>query len=171
MYLLLHNAGIRDVIETVSNKGVLLIGRLTGAGSDVLRAIREELALRHKLIPITFEFAPVPGQETARTLMTLAHLCRFAIADLTDAQSVLQELTSICLTLPSMPVQPLLREGAPMPPYRYSSRERLLADLGTAVIGPAEDRARLVEVRLAEIRRLYLPWQRAAPALGDAGAR
>ena len=32
VYLLLHNRNIRDVIETVGKKGVLLIGRLTGRG-------------------------------------------------------------------------------------------------------------------------------------------
>jgi uncharacterized protein YjbI with pentapeptide repeats len=172
VYLLLHNAGVRDVIEAVSNKGVLLIGRLTGSGGEVLHAIREELKTTRKLLPIMFEFAPVPGQDTMRTLTTLAHLCRFVIADLTDAQSVLQELQAICLKVPGMPVQPLLRAGSQVPPmadsflllpsvhslYRYSSKERLLADFDN-VIGPVEGIARQMEAKLAEIRRTELPWQ------------
>jgi uncharacterized protein YjbI with pentapeptide repeats len=175
VYLLLHNKTIRDVIETVSNKGVLLIGRLTGPGGELLRAIRDKLTTApYGLVPIMFEFAPVPAQETARTLLTLAHLCRFVIADLTDAQSVLQELTAISKDLPTLPVRPLLQEKALMPPmadsflvlesvikpvYRYSDKESLLEDLARSVIDPAEARARKVEADLAEIRRLYLPWQ------------
>jgi uncharacterized protein YjbI with pentapeptide repeats len=173
VYLLLDNSGVRDVIETVGKKGVLLIGRFTGSGGDILRAIADELKNRHQLVPIMFEFAPLPGQDTVRTISTLANLSRFVIADLTDAQSVLQELMTIVRELPTLPVQLLLQESAPMPPmgdsflmtesvlepYRYSTKERLLADLGTKVIGPLDDRARQNEERLAAIRREYLPWQ------------
>ena len=172
-YLLLHNPSIRDVIDTVGRKGVLLIGRLTGTGGDVLRAIRDDLRNRYERVPIMFEFAALPTQETTRTLSTLAHLSRFVIADLTDAQSVLQELTLIVKDLITLPVQLLLQESAPMPPmidgllmsqsvlrpYRYSTKERLLEDLATKVIGPANERARQNEARLAEIRREYLAWQ------------
>lgn len=173
VYLLLHNPGIRDVIDTVARKGVLLIGRFTGTGGDVLRAIRDDLKNRYELVPIMFEFAALPTQETTRTLSTLAHLSRFVIADLTDAQSVLQELTLIVKDLITLPVQLLLQESAPTPPmidgllisqsvlrpYRYSTREQLLEDLATKVIGPAHDRARQNEARLAAIRREYVPWQ------------
>jgi uncharacterized protein YjbI with pentapeptide repeats len=173
VYLLLHNRNIRDVIETVGKKGVLLIGRLTGRQGDILRAIRDDLKYRYQLLPIMFEFAPLASEETTRTLATLAHLSRFVIADLTDAQSVLQELTMIVRDLMTLPVQPLLQESALMPPmadgllmgpsvlrpYRYSTKERLLEDLATSVIGPAHDRAGQNDARLAEIRREYLPWQ------------
>jgi uncharacterized protein YjbI with pentapeptide repeats len=180
VYLLLHNSNIRDVIDTVGRKGVLLIGRFTGAGGEILRAIRDELKTRHQLLPIMFEFAPLPSQDTLKTISTLAHLSRFVIADLTDAQSVLQELTLIVRELHTLPVQPLLRDLAPLPPmsdgvlmgqsvlrpYRYTTKERLLEDLATAVIGPAHERARQNEARLAEIRREFLPWQNAPPAGG-----
>ena len=178
VYLLLHNSGIRDVIDTIGKKGVLLIGRLTGSGGDILRAIADELKNRHQLVPIMFEFAPLATEDTVKTISTLAHLSRFVIADLTNAQSVLQELTTIVKELVMLPVQPLLQASAPMPPmadgfligqsvlkpYRYSTKERLLADLETMVIGPADDRARQNEARLAEIRREYLPWQVKPPA-------
>jgi uncharacterized protein YjbI with pentapeptide repeats len=173
VYLLLHNRSIRDVIDTVVGKGVLLIGRLTGRGGDILHAIRDELEHRYQLVPIMFEFPPLPTQDTARTLSTLAHLSRFVIADLTDAQSVLQELTIIVRDLAMLPVQLLLEESAPMPPmldailvgqsvlkpYRYSSKDRLLQQLETMVIGPADQRARDNDARLAAIRREYLSWQ------------
>ena len=178
VHLLLHNPNIRDVIETVGKKGVLLIGRFTGIGGDILRSIRDHLKSRYGLVPIMFEFAPLPTQETTRTLSTLAHMSRFVIADLTDAQSVLQELTLIVKDLITLPVQLVLHESAPIPPmidglligqsvlqpYRYSTKEQLLEDLPTRVIGPADDRARQIEARLATVRRGHLRWQRAESA-------
>ena len=46
VYLLLHNPNIRDVIDTVGKKAVLLIGRFTGSGGDILRSIRDDLKNR-----------------------------------------------------------------------------------------------------------------------------
>jgi hypothetical protein len=108
-----------------------------------------------------------------RTVSTLAHLSRFVIADLTSAQSVLQELSTIVRDLAMLPVQPLLHESAPMPPmadaflvapsvlkpYRYSGKAQLLHDLAAQVIGPADQRARENDARVEAIRREYLPWQ------------
>ena len=173
VYLLLHNRSIRDVIDTVASKGVLLIGRLSGPGGEILHVIRNELERKYQLLPIMFEFPPLAAQDTLRTVSTLAHLSRFVIADLTNAQSVLQELTMVVRELAMLPVQLLLAESAQMPPmgdsilvgqsvlppYRYSTRERLLLELETRVIGPAHQRALENDARLEAIRRDYLAWQ------------
>ena len=47
VYLLLHNEKIRDVIDTVTSKVVLILGRFTPERKAVLDAIREELRLHH----------------------------------------------------------------------------------------------------------------------------
>jgi hypothetical protein len=46
VYLLLHNEKIRDVIDTVGRKGVLLLGRFTEGRIAVLEQLREELRRR-----------------------------------------------------------------------------------------------------------------------------
>ena len=46
VYLLLHNEKIRDVIDTVGKKGVLLLGRFTEDRIKVLERLREELRKR-----------------------------------------------------------------------------------------------------------------------------
>jgi hypothetical protein len=120
-----------------------------------------------------FEFDPLSTEPTIKTLSTLAHLSRFVIADLTEAKSILQELTTILHELPTLPVQPILHESAEMPPmgdsflvmqsflkpYAYSTKEKLIADLPAKVVGPAQNRANEFESKLAEFRQKWLPWQ------------
>ncbi len=75
-----------------------------------------KLKNQHNLLPIMFEIDPLPSESTGKTLSTLAHITRFVIADLTEAKSVLQELTIILRALPALPIQPILHESAEMPP-------------------------------------------------------
>jgi Pentapeptide repeats (8 copies) len=49
IYLLLHNQKIRDVIDTITSKVVLILGRFTDARKAVLDALREELRKRDYL--------------------------------------------------------------------------------------------------------------------------
>ena len=88
------------------------------------------------------------------TILTLAHLARFVIADITDAKSVLQELQGIVPNRPGLPVQPILASGAAEPgmfdsfrrypwvleTHYYESTAALLSNLTQYVIEPAERR-------------------------------
>lgn len=173
IYLLLNNEKVRDIIDTIGKKGVLIIGRFTEERKAILHAIGDELRNLYGLLPIMFEFDPLPTEPTIKTLSTLAHLSRFVIADLTDAKSILQELTKILHELPTLPVQPILHESAEMPPmgdsflvmqsvlepYVYSTKQKLIADLSTEVVGPAQNWANKMESKLAEVRQKWLPWQ------------
>ena len=55
IYLLLHNEKIRDVIDTIGKKAVLILGLLHPERKAVLDALREELRKRNYL-PILFDF-------------------------------------------------------------------------------------------------------------------
>lgn len=59
IYLLLNNEKIRDMIDTIGKKGVLIIGRFTEERKALLHAIRDELRNRYDLLPIMFEFKPL----------------------------------------------------------------------------------------------------------------
>jgi hypothetical protein len=91
IYLLLHNEKIRDVIDTVTSKAVLILGRFTEERKPVLDAIREELRKRDYL-PILFDFAVPATRDITETVSLLARMARFIIADLTDPSSIPKEL-------------------------------------------------------------------------------
>jgi uncharacterized protein YjbI with pentapeptide repeats len=151
IYLLLNNERVRHIIDTITSKVVLILGRFTDERKGVLDALREELR-RRDYTPVLFDFEKPRSRSTEETISTLAHMARFVIADLTDAKSVLQELRAIVPTNPSVPVQPLIlaTQGEPgmfdffrnypwmLEPYRYPDPKRLLAALTDRVIAPAE---------------------------------
>ncbi len=55
IYLLLNNAEIRDVIDTIARKAVLILGRFTPERKAVLDALRETLRTQG-YVPILFDF-------------------------------------------------------------------------------------------------------------------
>ena len=155
IYLLLNNQKIRHVIDTITSKVVLILGRFTPERKAVLDAIRDELRKRDYL-PVLFDFEKPSNRDITETVSTLAHMAKFVIADITDARSIPQELMAIVPTLPSVPVQPLLlapqreygmfehfkRFPWVLEPYLYDDQDGLLAAITDKVIGPAEAKAK-----------------------------
>ena len=163
IYLLLNNAEIREVIDTITSKVVLILGRFTCERKAVLDALREELRKRN-YSPIVFDFEKPASRDLTGTVSTLAHLARFIVVDLTNPSSAPHEVATIipqCV----VPVLPLLfqepfineekvvrREYAMfqdlrqryhwvLPTFRYQGIADLLASLQTHVIIPAEQKA------------------------------
>ena len=89
IYLMLNNQKVRDVIDTITSKAVLILGRFTDERKTVLDAFREELRKR-KYLPILFDFEKPRTRNTDETITLLARMSRFVIADISDAKSVLQ---------------------------------------------------------------------------------
>ena len=153
VYLLLNNQRIRQVIDTIGKKAVLILGRFTPERKAVLDTIRQSLRERDYL-PILFDF-DLPGErDVTETITLLARMARFIVADLTAPSSIPKELEAIVPTL-AVPVQPLL-EGSTTPysmfkdywkydwvlqPHRYDSVADLLASLSESVVAPAENKA------------------------------
>jgi hypothetical protein len=94
IYLLLNHRKIRQVITTMGERAVLLLGRFTEDRKAVLDAIGNKLR-KMKYLPIAFEFDKVPGQDYTETIVSLASLARFIIADITSPRSVPQEAQAI----------------------------------------------------------------------------
>jgi hypothetical protein len=154
IYLLLNNATIRDTLDTITSKVVLILGRFSADRMVILNLLRDELRL-HDYSPIVFDFNQPAGRDLTETVSTLAHLARFVIAELTDPRSVPQELSQVIPHLPSVPVLPLLQSTGQeyalfehfrrypwvLPIYVYGSPEELRGDL-RAIIAPAEDHSR-----------------------------
>ena len=137
IYLMLNNQNVRAVIDTITSKAVLILGRFTDERKAVLDSLREELRKRNYL-PILFDFSVPATRDITETISLLARMARFVVADITDAKSIPQELAVIVPDLPSVPVQPLLLEGSAeysmfehfkrypwvLETYRYLSSER-----------------------------------------------
>jgi hypothetical protein len=155
IYLLLNNQKIRHVIDTITSKVVLILGRFTAERKVVLETIREELRKRDYL-PVLFDFEKPSHRDLTETVRTLAHMSRFIIADITDAKSIPQELMAIVPNLPSVPVQPLLlasqheygmfehlrRYPWVLEPVLYEDQNTLLKELEPKVIAPGEAKAK-----------------------------
>jgi uncharacterized protein YjbI with pentapeptide repeats len=109
IHLLLHNEKIRDVIDTITSKAVLILGRFTDERKAVLDSLREDLRNRHYL-PILFDFKKPDSKDLTGTMSTLAHMARFIIADLTDPSCIPYELATV-LSNTFVPVQPILLSG------------------------------------------------------------
>jgi uncharacterized protein YjbI with pentapeptide repeats len=160
IYLLLNNQEIRDVIDTITSKAVLILGRFSEDRKAVLDAIRDELRKpEHNYLPIVFDFQSSANQTTIETIKILANMARFVIADLTDARSVLQELQIIDTHCRTVAVRLIKKRGEPeygMLDFRnspwfvkgrceYETLEELIASIKENVIAPAE--AKVKELR------------------------
>ena len=71
---------IRDVIDTIGKKAVLILGRFTSERKQILNALRDELR-NQKYLPILFDFEKPASKDLTGTVLTLAHMARFIIAD------------------------------------------------------------------------------------------
>lgn len=163
IYLLLTNAEIREVIDTITSKAVLILGRFTPERKAILDALKEALRASGYL-PILFDFEKPSSQDLTETVSTLAHLSRFIIVDLTDPSSAPFEVGTIASNH-IRPIQVLFRPTKKakqvfamfpdlvrryhwvLPPYEYQDQAHLLASLQAQIIEPAERKAKELEGR------------------------
>src|SRR5262249_36038724 len=158
--LLLHNKNIRDVIDPITSKIVVILGRFTPERKAILDAIRDVLR-RHDLLPLLFDFQKPQSESVIETVSTLAYMARFVIADITEPRVVLQEVPHIVQNI-AVPLVPLLLEGeeepvtlynlrrnhrSVLPTCRYKDRDDLLASLEGKIIAPAQAKARELRER------------------------
>ena len=170
VHLLLHNEKIRDVIDTVGKKGVLLLGRFTEGRIAVLERLRDELRKRGYL-PIVFNFDKPETKDFTETVRLLAGLSKFVIADLTSPKSAPYELGAI-VSQTMIPFQPIIEAGETpfsmlqdlltsypdrvFQPIQYPSVDRLVETMDAEIIEPAETRSDELVMRRAETLKLSL---------------
>jgi uncharacterized protein YjbI with pentapeptide repeats len=150
IYLLLHYEKLRKVFNSITERGVLILGRFGGGGLDVLEALATSLR-EMKYLPIIFTFSRPEGRNYTETIKTLVGLSRFVIADL-SGPSVPQELYA---TVPhyKIPFVPIIESGKKMysmstdileypwvirPPVEFKSREHLIEIMTSDIVVRAE---------------------------------
>lgn len=170
IYTLLENPKIRDVINTVTSKAVLILGRFTDERISVLDSLKTALRDRG-YVPILFDFPASPKRDLTETVQLLANMARFVIADLTDAKSIPQELSHIAPFLPSVPIQPIIlsskqkyamyehweKFNSVLPAYIYKDEQHLINELGTKIIDSVmaweskQDKVRALEEKIKKL--------------------
>jgi uncharacterized protein YjbI with pentapeptide repeats len=163
IHLLLNHKKLRDVLNSVTDRGVLILGRFGGGGLEVLHAIAAKLR-EENYLPIIFDFERPQDRNFTETVKTLAGLSRFIIADL-SGPSVPQELYA---TVPhfKIPFVPIIEAGRKpfamsvdileypwvvRPPVTFATREELLEQLPIKVIAPAEEKHQARQKLLDEL--------------------
>jgi uncharacterized protein YjbI with pentapeptide repeats len=151
IYLILNNAEIRDAINTLTSKTVLILGRFAPPERKaILEALKNGLR-EYNLLPIVFEFDRPMDKDVTETIKTLAGLSYFVIADITNPKSSPLELQG---TVPDyqIPFVPIIQAGerpfsmmVDLPKkynwvldrVLYSSAETLIKALRSEIIDPA----------------------------------
>ena len=106
----MNNEEIRDVINILTSKSVLILGRFSiPERKVVLDALRNKLR-EYDLLPIVFDFDRPIDKDFTETIKTLAGLSYFVIADVTNPKSSPLELQA---TVPDyqIPFVPIIQEG------------------------------------------------------------
>jgi len=151
IYLILNNEEIRDVINTLTSKSVLILGRFAiPERKAILDALRNKLR-DYNLLPIVFDFDRPTDKDFTETIKTLAGLSYFVIADITNPKSSPLELQA---TVPDyqIPFVPIIQEGESpfammvdlqkkynwvLETRSYDSIETLMKALKPGIIDPA----------------------------------
>lgn len=163
VHFILTNENLGRILNTVTKKGVLILGRFGGGGLEVLQAVGERLR-KYGYIPMIFDFERPQNKTYTETVQTLAGLARFVIVDL-SGPSVPQELYATVphLKIPFIPIlekdlQPyslfvdlLENEWVLNPIVDFESLDDLLLGLHDKIINPAEKRIAMREEKLKKL--------------------
>lgn len=110
LYLIINNSRLRNVIDTITSKVVLILGNFSPKRKIVLDEIREKLR-QNDFIPVMFDFEKPTSRNLTETVFTLANISRFVIADLSSPRSIGHELSAIIPKLQSVNFYPTIIKG------------------------------------------------------------
>ena len=161
IYLLLNRQRLRNVLTTLGEKTVLILGRFTER-KELLEGIADKVRSLGYL-PIVFDFDRPTDRDLTETVKILAGLSLFVVADITNPRSVPLELQA---TVPDymVPFVTLVERGQPvfgmfddlprkydwaLPLLEYNSAESLLAAFESKVVAPALEKLEQVRRRKA----------------------
>ena len=145
IYFTLCNANLSRVVGATAEKLVLLLGRFSQR-KEVLDDIAAALRKRH-FIPVIFDFPRPEQRDLIETLMWLAGMSMFVIADITNPRSTPLELQAIASNY-AVPIVPIIRKGDQpfgmfeglrkfrwvRDPIKYNSRRHLKKLLAESII-------------------------------------
>jgi len=151
IHLILNNTKVRGVLDTLTSKSVLILGRFALPERKVILDTLRNKLREYNLLPIVFDFDRPTDKDFTETVKTLAGLCYFVIADVTNPKSSPLELQA---TVPDyqIPFVPIIQEGERpfammvdlqkkynwvLNTVSYDSEETLMKVLKPLIIDPA----------------------------------
>lgn len=173
IYLMLNNTKIRNVINTITSKGVLILGRFSDPQRKaVLDGLRQKLR-EFGLLPIVFDFDRPTDKDYTETVQTLAGMSMFVIADVTNPKSTPLELEATVkqFKIPYLPIIDVSVDPRPfamlvdlqksfhwvLQTLEYKSKDQLLNNLKVAIIDRAmKKRQELSAEKAKEVETLSL---------------
>jgi hypothetical protein len=149
VYLLLEHKKVCDIFDAAIERGVLLLGRFSDGGLELLQAVAAKLR-EMRYLPMIFNLDKQNSQISLKTIRTLVGLSRFVIVDLSGS-SVPRELYAIIpyFRRPFVPIMQKREETSPMftalleyswvlSPIRFVNKEQLIEFLPSNVVASAE---------------------------------
>ena len=111
IHLFLSNPQIQGLIDTASEKVVLILGNFSDERKPVLDHLRNLLPDFGR-VPVVFDFNVPIHRDITETVNVLGGLASQVIADITDAHEVRVELHNPVRTYPGLAITPILLTGA-----------------------------------------------------------
>ena len=162
--LLVDHKNLRKVITAVANKGVLILGRFNDPPRKAFLEALADVTREKGLLPIIYDFDRPEAQDWTETVLTLASISLFVIADITKPVSVPLELQA---TVPNckVPFVPVHKKGEPsfsmfvnlqeypwvLPVVQYSLEETIIEGFHELILEPAlKERRRLNGIKAGE---------------------
>lgn len=110
IYLLSNNDKVSGLLDGLSCKLVLILGRFTEVEYENLTSIKTIMKSLN-YVPVLFDFAKPRNRDLTETIGIIGRMSNLVIADLTNAKSIPQELSELIPHNPSIKFQPLIVKG------------------------------------------------------------
>ncbi len=147
IYLMSTNSNLKRIIDTITSKVVLILGRFTKDMKPILDSLKIKLR-EHGYISVVFDFEGPTSRSLTETIGLLGRMSKFIIADITDAKSIPQELSELIPNNPSLVIKPILLSGKGeysmfehwkpypwvLPVLEYESEHELLSKVNSDII-------------------------------------
>src|SRR5688572_21525985 len=157
---------VRQVIDSVTNKMVLILGNFRRDRKFTLKKIRQKLS-EMNYVPVIFDFSIPKNRDMIETVAILAGLSRFVIADFTSQSSIPLE-SMLIIPGYKVPFKPVVKKGHRifamfsdlkekydwvLDKWEYKDNEHLLKGLQKNIIKPCEVKRNEFDARKTELKK------------------
>lgn len=160
---------VRQVIDSVTDKIVLILGNFRRDRKLTLKKIRQKLS-EMNYVPVIFDFSVPKNRDMVETVAVLAGLSRFVIADFTSQSSIPLE-SMLIIPGYKVPFKPVVKKGYRifamfsdlgekydwvLDKWEYKDNDHLLKGIKRNIIDPCERKCREYNVRKAKLEKIRL---------------